>query len=249
MKSIKHTLVALSLIVAASVTANAQTVALGLYNTSTSLAINLGNLNQLTANEQFNLGNAIETTLGTSGITFDIAGAGSQISAVGGFAKNQIALTITSLAPTYTGFTASTPITDISGFTGGESTNSVTLGSSTSSTGVAITAFSEANGPTSSSFNHYYVAGTAGNTPFGLGAGLGTGGDAFPTSGGLYTFYTLTRSGGAPTVYGTFQFSTDGSGNDILTYDPTSTPEPSAYALGLCALALFAVLNRRRSTV
>jgi hypothetical protein len=50
-------------------------------------------------------------------------------------------------------------------------------------------------------------------------------------------------------VYGTFQFSTDGSGNDILTYDPTSTPEPSAYALGLCALALFFVLKRRNAMV
>ena len=57
------------------------------------------------------------------------------------------------------------------------------------------------------------------------------------TGSGLNKKYPL-----AP-LEGVFVLGTDGS----LVFNPTATPEPSAYALGICALLLFWVLKRRQS--
>jgi hypothetical protein len=85
-----------------------------------------------------------------------------------------------------------------------------------------------------------------GNNGFGLGGSAGvektyTGNDSAP-------FYFIDYNNSVLTPLLTFSTSTVG-GDTILTYGAVATPEPSAYALGLTALALFWVLKRRSSTV
>jgi hypothetical protein len=50
------------------------------------------------------------------------------------------------------------------------------------------------------------------------------------------------------TLDGTFSLSGSGS-NVTFSFNPQAVPEPSAYALGLCAMLLFWVLKRRSSIV
>ncbi len=77
MKPLKYTVAALALIAVASFNQSAKAaspgdVILGLGNSSTSVEFDLGAFSTLTANESFNLGTTISSTLGTSGVTFDI---------------------------------------------------------------------------------------------------------------------------------------------------------------------------------
>jgi hypothetical protein len=61
-------------------------------------------------------------------------------------------------------------------------------------------------------------------------------------------YYFLDVNNDILTPLDSWTFSTSGS-DTTLTYGALATPEPSAYALGLCALALFWVLKRRSSTI
>lgn len=75
----------------------------------------------------------------------------------------------------------------------------------------------------------------------------GTGANDGPTDSYLDLFEAIP--GTSTTLLGTFNLSWNGNTADdaVLTFDPVATPEPSAYALGLTALMLFAVLKRRKS--
>ncbi len=64
---------------------------------------------------------------------------------------------------------------------------------------------------------------------------------------GVLDLYELANNGtsgtSAGTLLGQFTLASDG----VLTFTPEAVPEPSAYALGLAAIALFVVLKRRQS--
>ena len=91
----------------------------------------------------------------------------------------------------------------------------------------------------------------SGNTAFGIGSEIeqpSTGSYTGPTDSVLdfYEVDTKTGSNEPATFLGTFSLAPDG----ILSFTGVAaqaTPEPSAYALGLIAIALFVVLKRRKS--
>ncbi len=63
---------------------------------------------------------------------------------------------------------------------------------------------------------------------------------------GSIDLYALTTSSSTPTELGVFSLASDGT----FTYNgvnAAAVPEPSAYALGVCAVLLFLVLRRRQS--
>ena len=248
MKTNKYTAAFLALIAAAAITtsANAATgdIILGIYDTSgtvpTSYEVDLGTFANLSVNETFDLGSSIETLFGSSApaqLTFSIAGTGHL--GGGGLSTKQVAFS-TSVGATLPSFTGNntTPDTALTGelstFGGGTAT---TLFSGTSSTGKAYTAKTVDNTTTGSFKN----AVSSGNGSYGfVGNSL-----LSPYTTDSVNFYTLANGSTTPTQVGTFQFSGLGSDHVTLTYSPTAAPEPSAYALGLCAVALFVVLRRR----
>jgi len=248
MKPLKYTVAALAILAAASFSSSAMAAStgdllLGLENSSTSLEFDLGAFSTLTSGETFNLGTNIETTLGNGTLTWDIAGAGTSTSAGGGLAAKEVvftAVTPGTIANQTPSALYSNIGTETSNFSTGTAVTSGTSSNSTPFTAVSLA--NSANG--SFAFN---LAAGGGN--YGLGTSNGSAlGDTFPDTS-VITLYDKKSGAGltqvSPTVAGTFQFSVDGSGNDILTFDPVATPEPSAYALGLCAVALFFVLRRR----
>jgi hypothetical protein len=245
MKPLKYTVAALALIATVSL-AHAATDAdliLGIYDTNTaqpSYELDLGTYTSLSAGETFNLGSTVSSTFAAdSGATlqFDIAGSNSAANTQHTLSAHEIIYTALTAA---TGASTTTPANNVNTmYTAFNSGTAVTLPSTTSSNSTAISAVTVANGITG---NFQTQIGLNGGE-FGFGNGSLT--DSFPTSDTL-TLYTQTGAGAA-TAAGTFQFSTNGSGQEILTFDPTATPEPSAYALGLCAVALFLVLKRRSS--
>jgi len=247
MKPLKYTVAALAILAAASFSSSAMAAStgdllLGLENSSTSLEFDLGAFSTLTSGETFNLGTNIETTLGNGTLTWDIAATGLAVGAQsGGLNAKEVAFTATSIG-TIPATNPTAPITNLNaetnGFSGG---TAVTSG--TSSNGTAFSAVTLANSNASSfAFN---LAANGGN--YGFGSSAGTFGDSFPDTASITLYDKKSGAGTTPVVAGTFQFSVVG-GNDILTFDPVAAPEPSAYALGICAVALFFVL-RRRSTV
>ena len=256
MKPLKYTVAALAILAAASFgsSAHATTLAsgslvLGIDDSTdavaTSLEFNLGLYNTLSNGETWNLGTTASTTYGSSNtLEFNIAASGGN---AGGatLAAKELALTAVSL-PSLNGvggnsYNTSTVsgnlVTEDGNFTG----TAVTLPSSTSSNGTAISAVSIPSGNTGAFYSEF-------NNGTGKQYGFADGqlGDTFPTSDVL-ALYTIVNGSTSGTQVGTFSLSNVG-GNEILTFDTLATPEPSAYALGLCAVAIFFVL-RRRSTV
>jgi hypothetical protein len=262
MKPLKYTMAALALIAAASFNSSAQAqvtptagdVILGVYDSAatgavpTSYEVDLGAFSSLGLGtgktETWNLGTTIASTFSadsSSALEFNIAASASSLAAAGGLASKEIAFTAETL-PTLSPSNSSVN-TDIA------ATEVPTLASTgtgildgTSSTGTKFEAFTVANG-TNGSFEGEIV--NANN--YGLG-GSGQILDSFPSTD-LLTLFTKTGTGSGDTTanaFGTFQFSTV-DGDEILTFDPAAVPEPSAYALGLCALVLFFVLKRRSS--
>jgi len=232
-------------------TAAAGDVILGIYDAAssnsspTSLEVDLGSYSNLIANpgESFNLGSVIESTFASdsaASLEFNIAATGN--TGGGGLSSKEIAFTAVTVPslPAHGGNSSfSGELAAIEGSYGTYGT-SVTLPSTTSSAGTAVTAVTIPNATTGA-----FGANAGGPTGYGLGgANLLS---AFPSTATL-SFYLVPNSNNAESAsqVGTFQFSTSGN-NDILTFDPVATPEPSAYALGLCALALFWVLKRRNS--
>jgi hypothetical protein len=225
MKSIKYTLAALALIAISSFnTAKANPtgdVILGIYNTTNSLQFDLGAYSTLTNGETWNLGNVSSQASGGN-LVFSLAAAASNLAAAGGLLKAQIAIAginLPSTAPSNLG----SELTAI-GTVEQDQTSSPELESSTTGGSYAF----EDNGN---------------------GFGLGTANDPAQAFTGTDTanLYTLLKSA-APVEVGTFTTATT-AGDTTLTFNALSTPEPSAYALGLTALALFWVLKRRSSTV
>jgi hypothetical protein len=267
MKPLKYTVAALAILAAASFSTSANaalangSLVLGIADTTqtvtNSLEFNLGTFNTLSYGETWNLGTSVSTVFGSStSLEFNIAGTGNTggTGAAGGagfsnLASKQLAFTAVTL-PTLNG-SNTTPNTDLAAiantFSGG---TAVSVPSSTSSNGTAFSAVTVGNSTTGSFFFEF--------DPNNPGTGQTNGqyaldpnsdgqlGDAFPTSDVL-ALYTKLNNSTSATEVGTFSLSSV-SGNEILTFNTLATPEPSAYALGLCAVALFFVL-RRRSTV
>jgi hypothetical protein len=257
MKSIKYTAVALALIAAASFTssAKAQTagdIILGLYDANSSgtgtvvpnsYELDLGSFSSLTPGETFNLGSSISSEFSSdsaASLVFNIAGSGA--TGAGGLSAKETAFTASSLPtlPQHGGNTTENANlqNEIGLFNEG---TALTLGSSTSSTGTSISGISLANS-NSGSFDTV-INDNSGSYGYAGNALL----SAYPASGAV-DFYTVTNSNSQESAVldGTFVFG--GTASDTtLTFSPVATPEPSAYALGLCAVALFWVLNRRRS--
>jgi len=248
MKPVKYTMVALALIAAASFTtsAKAQTagdVILGVYDTDgtvpTSYEVDLGAFNTLTANESFNLGTTIASTFSSDSsatLAFNIIASGGTTGAAGGLANKEIAFTATSIG-SLNGPNSQTA-TDINALVNTFAANATAVAVPSN----GITAGTVANSTTGS---YEFEIVNANN--FGLGGNV-TLTDSYPTSN-VETFYTKLNNSSTAVADGTFSFSTNGSGQEILTFDASTTavPEPSTYALVLCALALFAVLKRRNS--
>jgi hypothetical protein len=239
MKSIKYTLAALALIATASFnTAKAQAVGdvlLGVFNTTNSLQFDLGAYSTLSNGEEWDLGNVTGTIGDTSGdLTFDIAAAAGNSGASGGLAKSNIAIT---------GSVFNTP--------------TPTITSENTAIATVATNFTQGTTETPESDDHSYLenlqsASTGGSfayeygsSQFGFGSNY-TLGQSW-TGNDSAELALLVKNNSAPQL-GTF--TTETVDNDtVLTYDTLSVPEPSAYALGLAALALFWVLKRRSSTV
>lgn len=132
----------------------------------------------------------------------------------------------------------SAPYGAISGLSGG--INSATQTSNSTSAGVVPTtqgnSFSSEENGANGDYNYFNPTGSTQTLTSGSGASI--------------NLFSFAQAGGktpplAPEL-GTFSLSSSG----VLTYvgiNPTATPEPSAYALGICAVLLFLVLKRRHS--
>jgi hypothetical protein len=235
MKSIKYTLAALAVIALASVsTAKAQTGApgdlvLGVFNTTNSLEFDLGTYGSLASGETWDLGN-VSSTAG-SNLSFSLADSVASANGTqGGLPKGAIALAGINI-PTGTVPTLTSEIQAISTVQG-------------DLTGTTVAA---ANGH-SAYFEQLQGASTGGSyaqEDGGNGFGIASNIDQSWTGNDTADLFTLVKSGTATEV-GVFTTSTVG-GDTILTFDTLAAPEPSAYALGLCAVALFFVLKRRRT--
>ena len=236
MKSVKYTLAALAIIALASVGAKAQSTGtpgdmmLGVFNTTDSLEFDLGSA--LTNGETWNLGNV--TSLAGTNLSFSIIAGSEKNFAEGSFPKNTLAVAGVNIASV-----AVLPLSTV-----------ITLQTTSFSQGTAETAGSasikaeelDVNSSASDSYaNLDGASATGGGSSFGLGYDI----DQVFTGTDSAALYTLTGTG-APVAIGTFTTSTVG-GITTLTFDTVAAPEPSAYALGLCAVALFFVLKRRRS--
>jgi hypothetical protein len=257
MKSIKYTAVALALIAAASFTTSAKAAVagdliLGIYDTdgtvTNSYEVDLGAYSTLSTGETFNLGSTISSLFSadsTPSLVFDIAGSASTLANSGGLTKKEVALTASML-----------PSLPASGGNGVENTSIAgeyqtfnnplgTLGAGVSSNGTAFTEVSVANGTTGS------FEGEINALPGSYGYGGGAPAvvlSPYSTSASANLYTVLNSTSQETATDGTDVFQFGGTAADTtLTFDPVATPEPSAYALGLCAVALFWVLNRRRS--
>ena len=269
MKTIKYTAVALALIASASFTTSAQAanqgdLILGIYDSNTTgssyvatdLVLDLGAFNSLQAGETFSLGSAVSSVFSsdtTASLVFNIAGAGyvSSNAVASGLARKEIAFTATTV-PTFTGNqqTEAQNVTNVySGINSALSTGVPAASGNTTgnTTPVAYSAYTQSivNGN-----NSFASQETAGGGAFGLGQDLTT---PYSLTASV-PFYSLLNGTSAsvvsdPTgIAGGDSFTFGGTSSAVtLTFDPVATPEPSAYALGLCAAALFWVLNRRRS--
>ncbi len=92
-------------------------------------------------------------------------------------------------------------------------------------------------------------AGNADFTQFNPSGVTEVNGNSGNVLGTLSLYYYTEGSTAAAVKYGTFSL-TDTSGNLLFTYNgvnAVAAPEPSAYALGICAVLLFLVLRRRQS--
>jgi hypothetical protein len=261
MKHLKYTVAALAIIAAASFTtsANAQTavagdVLLGAYDSTesgngNSYEINLGTFSSLSNGETWNLGSTLSSLL-TNGSDdlFGVSGYGTTANASFGLANNQVILPnlLLDIANSAVSGTPSSTTSGIVGAISGQNGPFNTAAASplltgTSSTSKSFTEVSIADGTTGSFAK-------AGGGYYSLGGGADNTLAVFSTSGTV-EIDTLTNGGSSAVDAGTFTFS--GTASDLtLTFNSpvSTTPEPSAYALGLCAIALFWVL-RRRSTV
>jgi hypothetical protein len=126
----------------------------------------------------------------------------------------------------------------------------------TASTGGYANTLSTANGnnaivessSAANSWTSFHPGTYSGGTAFGIGTEIeqpGSGSDTGPTDSVLDLYQVNTRTGtNQPADFlGTLSLSSAG----VLTFDPESVPEPSAYALGITAVVLLVVLNRRKS--
>jgi hypothetical protein len=232
MKSIKYTLAALAVIALASVsTAKAQDVpgdyVLGAFNATNSLEFDLGS--SLANGETWNLGNV--TSLAGTGLDFSIVAASEKNFTEGSLPKNTLAVAGVNVASV-----SVLPLSTVN--TLEESVNQGTLETPASSN--ILDEHLQSNANQSDSYANLDTVLTSG-TSFGLGYDI----DQVWTGSDSASLFTLTPNG-TPVEIGTFSTSTVG-GITTLTFDTVAAPEPSAYALGLCAVALFFVLKRRRS--
>jgi hypothetical protein len=241
MKSIKYTMAALAVIAIASVsTAQAQItpngngdLLLGIFNSTNSLEVDLGAYSTLTNGETWDL-QSIPTVAGT-GLTFNISAAGGAGGA-GGLGGFEI-VTTTTKVPTTVGST-STETTAITAATG---VNNIESGTDETPSGANYLAYLDSSSAAGSFKTKYN------NNGFGFGTTSYALGQTYTGSNSV-DLYDLVN-GNAPVDLGTFSFTTT-DGDTVLTFDSlAATPEPSAYALGLCAIALFWVLKRRSSTI
>jgi len=249
MKSLKYTVAALAAIALASFTSSAMAQAtgdliLGVFDTNTSgvqtsFQFDLGAFNSLSDGETFNLGTSASSlfTSDPSNIVWNIAGSGGGAGG-GGLLKKEVAITVESLPSLPANNTTENQqiATLTSGFSGG---TAVTLPSTTSSNGTTVSAVTLANSNSSSFYSTFTTSGGG----FGYGTGFT---DTYPSTDSVTLEVIPNTNPTANAVTdGTFTLSNNGQ---TLTYNLVATPEPSAYALGICAVALFLVL-RRRSTV
>jgi len=241
MKPLKYTVAALALLAAASFSsAQASTppaagdLILGFQNSSTSLEFDLGAYNTLTPGETFNLGTTIESQLGSGPLTWNIAAGATTTQAAGGLAIKEVVFTAASIG-TFASSTSTSVFTNL----GTEVNN---YGSGTAVAGANYQAMTIDNSNNASFAK--VLSNNLGN--YGFTSTAGTFGASFPDTTDIFTLYDKKNGSASVTAVGTFQFSVV-DGNDILTFDPVAVPEPSTYALGLCAVALFFVLRRRNN--
>jgi hypothetical protein len=236
MKSVKYTLAALAVIALASVSnvkaASDGDVILGVFNSTNSLEFDLGSYSTLTSSLptglSWDLGNVTSTA--GSGLSFSFAAAATSLSAQGGVTKGDIALAGTNIpTPSAALGTVESTINSVpTNFTTGTAETPLTDGASYTEELLGSTA-----------------AGAYAKQDNSTGFGLGTDIDAVWTGNDTADLYLLAN--GSATEIGQFTTTTT-DGDTTLTFTSLSaTPEPSAYALGLCAVALFFVLKRRRT--
>ncbi len=249
MKSLKYTVAALAAIALASFTSSAmaQTVPptgdliFGAYDTTGAITLSyeldLGAFSSLSNGETWNLGTTASSLFSSdsANIVWNIAGTGGSPGG-GGLAKKAVAITVESLPSLPTNNTTEFgAIANVyAAFNQG---TSLTLVPTTSSNGTAIQAVSLTNTNTSSVQQEFTTNGGG----YGYGDGFS---DTYPSTDAV-TLELIPNTTTGASADGTFVLSNNG---DTLTYNAlAATPEPSAYALGACAVALFLVLRRRKS--
>ncbi len=250
-----YTTVALALIAAAALTTTAKAargdLVLGIYDTANasgpSYEVDLGAYNSISANESFDLGSTISDLYGAdapSSLVFNIATTAG-LSANNGLAAKEVAFTSPASAIsqfTYSGSTST--ITANLDFYLDNSTTGTALATGTSSSGKTFTVTSQP-GTENDSFQTT-LAETGGS--YGFGGGTSPSLILSQLANGDVELYTVLNGNKTTTDVGTFQFSGVGTDDVVLTWDPAAAPEPSSYALGLCAAALLVVLRRRKLT-
>ena len=256
MKYLKYTSAALALIAAAGFTQSAKAqataktgdVILGVYDSAASGAapnsyeVDLGAFSSLTAGETFTLGTSLAnafTSDTSASLVFDIAGTGFTTSG-GGLSVGQFAVT----APvpyTVPGNTpTTTPDLNIVDEYGSFTSSSPVVATGTSSNGTSFTAITDPN--TDSDSFEQSVNDNGGS--YGI-SGTPTILTAYNVGSTATTDFLTEKNKAQPLADGIFELTGTGAGTELV-FDPTSTPEPSTYALMLGgAVALWVVMRRR----
>ena len=247
MKNLKFTTAALALLAAVSFTTSAHATAgasliLGVYDSNNtglgSYEANIGTVASLFDGETWALGSTATGVFSSdSGATlkFAIAATGGNIgSAANGLpGVKEIALTTTgTITPPGTGnSTLNTNITALYNEYGASNTTTLTAGSNYTNLSI---------GNITGSFQT--EVGLNGGS-YGLASGAQPNILSAYTTGEVVALDEFTSGASSTTEVGTFTVTSTG-----LTFNTlASTLEPSAYALGMCAMLLFLVLKRRSS--
>ena len=206
---------------------------------NTNLEVDLGSISQFSKTAVLTLNQLnVNDLTGTYGSTWADLSAGVNWSvAAEGTASNTFLLTSTTSIKTASGSTLAAPYGQIGNLAGGLNGQAVTANSASAA------AIGTNSAPASGISTSY--------TSLEAGTGYGYAPNAEQTGAGtdeLYSFAPGVKSGGVfPSAndLGTFSLGTDGT----LTFtgiNAAAVPEPSAYALGICAVLLFVVLRRRQ---
>lgn len=182
-------------------------------------------LSQLSVTDLNNTYSSTWSNTDGTGVNWSVAGVNNGV-------PNNMFLTSTSQLKLNSASRLATPYGQIGGLIGDMNSGNATQGSNSSTVTIGTNASPAANDAAS------YTSEEGGN-------GYNYASNAEQSGAGTDELYFL-KPGTSTTNAQALGFFTLGS-NGTLTFTGAATPEPSAYALGICALLLFWVLKRRHS--